>query len=374
MTDQLPSLFDVEELELSFGPQHPATHGVLRVQLKLDGEKIMDAKPIIGYLHRGTEKLFETMTFPQCIPHTDRMDYVAAATNNQGFCVTMEKLLGITIPPRAAYIRMILAELQRLASHLVWFATHAIDIGAITPFFYTFRERDAILDLFEEYCGARLTLNTMKIGGVPFELPDGWVDRCSELIDAFPGHIDEYEELLTENRIWKQRTIGIGVVSAEDAIEWGLTGPPLRGSGVEWDIRKVFPYDRYDEVDFIIPTGVNGDTYDRYLVRVEEMRQSVRIIRQCLDRLPDGPIKAKAPKILRTKNEAMVYGSVEAPKGELGYFIVTTEKGTTPYRCHVRPPSFINLQMLPEMVKGHLVADLVAVIGTLDIVLGEIDR
>jgi len=373
MSEQLPSLFDVEEMELSFGPQHPATHGVLRVQLKLDGEKILDAKPIIGYLHRGTEKLFETMAFPQCLPHTDRMDYLAAATNNQGFCVAMERLLGITIPPRAAYIRMILAELQRLASHLVWLATHAIDIGAITPFFYTFRERDAILDLFEEYCGARLTLNTVKIGGVPFDLPDGWVDRCSALVDEFPSHIDEYEELLTNNRIWKKRTIGIGVVSADEAIEWGLTGPPLRGSGVEWDIRKVFPYDRYDEVDFVVPTGVNGDTYDRYLVRMEEMRQSTRIIRQCLDRLPEGPHMARAPKVLRAR-DGMIYGSVEAPKGELGYFIVTTEKSTQPYRCHVRPPSFINLQMLPEMVRGHLVADLVAIIGTLDIVLGEIDR
>jgi NADH-quinone oxidoreductase subunit D len=374
MTSPDRSLFDVEEMEINFGPQHPATHGVLRVKMKLDGERIMEAKPIIGYLHRGTEKLFEQMPFPQCIPHTDRMDYVASATNNQGFCVTMEKLLGITIPPRAAYIRMILAELQRLASHLVWLATHAVDIGAITPFFYTFRERDAILDLFEEYCGARLTLNTMKIGGVPFELPDGWVDRCSELVDAFPGHIDEYENLLTENRIWKKRTIDVGVVSPEDAIEWGLTGPPLRGSGVQWDIRKVFPYDRYDEIEFEIPIGHNGDTYDRYLVRMEEMRQSVRILRQCLDALPDGKNMAKVPKILRVKDDSMVYGAVEAPKGELGYFIVATAKGTEPYRCHVRPPSFINLQMLPAMVEGHLVADLVAVIGTLDIVLGEIDR
>ncbi len=373
MTEPLASLFDVEEMELSFGPQHPATHGVLRVQLKLDGERILEAKPIIGYLHRGTEKLFETMAFPQCIPHTDRMDYVAAATNNQGFCVAMEKLLGITIPPRAAYLRMILAELQRLASHLVWLATHAIDIGAITPFFYTFRERDAILDLFEAYCGARLTLNTMKIGGVPFEVPDGWLDRCSELVDGFNAHIDEYETLLTDNRIWKRRTVGVGVVSPEDAVDYGFTGPPLRGSGVEWDIRKVFPYDRYDEIDFMIPTGRNGDTYDRYLVRVEEMRQSVRIIRQCLDRMPEGPIMAKAPKILRS-TEGMVYGSVEAPKGELGYFLVATEKGTEPYRCHVRPPSFVNLQLLPKMVEGSLVADLVAVIGTLDIVLGEIDR
>ena len=374
MSEPQGSMFDVEEMEISFGPQHPATHGVLRVMLKLDGEKIVDAKPIIGYLHRGTEKLFETMTFPQCLPHTDRMDYVAAATNNQGFCVAMEKLLGITIPPRAAYIRMMLAEMQRLASHLVWLATHAVDLGAITPFFYTFRERDEILDLFEEYCGARLTLNCMKIGGVPYDLPDGWLDRCSKLVDGFNKHIDEYETLLTSNRIWKRRTIGIGVVSAEEAIEWGFTGPPLRGSGVKWDIRKVFPYDRYDEVDFEVPIGATGDTYDRYLVRMEEMRQSVRILRQCLDKLPDGPVIAKAPKVLRSKEEGMVYGSVEAPKGELGYFIVANAKGTNPYRCHVRPPSFINVQFLPDMVKGHLVADLMAVIGTLDIVLGEIAR
>jgi len=366
-------LFDVEEMEISFGPQHPATHGVLRLQMKLDGERIVEAKPIIGYLHRGTEKLFETMTFPACIPHTDRLDYVNAAHNNQGFCITMEKLLGISIPPRAAYLRMILAELQRLASHLVWLATHAVDIGAITPFFYTFRERDEILDLFEEYCGARLTLNTMKIGGLPFELPVGWLDRCAKFVDAFPAHIDEYETLLTTNRIWKKRTVGVGIISPEDAINMGLTGPPLRGSGVEWDIRKVFPYDRYDEVEFDVPTGTNCDTYDRYLVRIEEMHQSIRILRQCLEKLPEGPIMAKAPKVLRSP-EGMVYGSVESPKGELGYFIVATEKGTTPYRCRVRPPSFVNLQALPQMVKGSLVADMMAVIGTLDIVLGEIDR
>ena len=268
---------------------------------------------------------------------------------------------------------MILAEMQRLASHLVWLATHAVDIGAITPFFYTFRERDAILDLFEEYCGARLTLNCMKIGGVPYDLESEWLERCSQFIETFPAHVDEYETLLTNNRIWKKRTVGVGVISPEDAIEMGMTGPPLRGSGVEWDIRKVFPYDRYDEVDFVVPIGSNCDTYDRYLVRIEEMRQSVRILRQCLDRLPQGPIMAKAPKILRTK-EGMVYGSVESPKGELGYFIVATEKGTQPYRCRVRPASFVNLQALPQMVEGSLVADLMAVIGTLDIVLGEIDR
>ena len=373
MTDPLPSLFDVEELELSFGPQHPATHGVLRVQLKLDGEKILEAKPIIGYLHRGTEKLFETMPFPQCIPHTDRMDYVAAATANQGFCVAMEKLLGVTLPPRAAYIRMILAELQRLASHLLWLATHAIDLGAVTPFFYCFRERDQILDLFEEYCGARLTLNTMKIGGVPFELPDGWTDRCSAFIDDFPAHVAEYEKLLTNNRIWKKRTIDIGIVSAEEAIDWGWTGPPLRGSGVEWDIRKVFPYDRYDEIDFDIPTGENGDTYDRYLVRMEEMRQSARILRQCLDKLPDGAVMAKKPRVMKAPKETEAYYAVESPKGEIGFYIVGN--GTpNPDRCRVRPPSFYNMQVVPELSEGHLLSDLVAIIGTTDIVLGEIDR
>jgi NADH-quinone oxidoreductase subunit D len=373
MTTPTSPLFDVEEMEINFGPQHPATHGVLRVQMRLDGERIVSAKPIIGYLHRGTEKLFETMAFPACIPHTDRMDYVTAATNNQGFCVAMEKYLGVTIPPRAAYIRMILAEMQRIASHLVWLATHAVDIGAITPFFYTFRERDAILDLFEEYCGARLTLNCMTIGGVPFDVTDDWLRRVGEFVDAFPGHIAEYEQLLTNNRIWKKRTVGIGVISAEDAIDWGLTGPPLRGSGVEWDIRKVFPYDRYDEVEFDVPIGAAGDTYDRYVIRMEEMRQSVRIVQQCVKKIPDGPFQAKTPKILRTR-EGMVYAAVEAPKGELGYFIVGTEKGTEPYRCHVRPPSFVNLQTLPHMVEGGLVSDLMAVIGTLDIVLGEIDR
>lgn len=361
-----------EEMEVSFGPQHPATHGVLRLQIKVDGERIVDVKPIIGYLHRGTEKLFERETYPQCIPHTDRMDYTASATNNQGFVGAVEKLMGITVPPRGAYIRMILAELQRIASHMIWLATHALDIGAVTPFFYTFEEREKILDLFEEYCGARLTLNTMRIGGVPWDLPDGWIQRCQRFVDELPKKIQDWEGLLTNNRIWKARTVGVGVIDAEKAIAWGLTGPPLRGSGVKWDIRKVFPYDHYDEIDFDIPIGKNGDTYDRYLVRMEEMRQSIRIIQQCLKRLPDGPVRAWVPKVIRPP-KGEVYFSVEGPKGELGYYIVS-DGGTTPYRVRVRPPCFVNLQALPEMVRGHLVADVVAVIGTLDIVLGEIDR
>ena len=363
---------DSEEMEISFGPQHPATHGVLRVIVRVDGEKISDAKPVIGYLHRGTEKLFERETYNGCIPHTDRMDYTAAATNNQGLVGAVEKMMGVTVPPRAAYIRMILAELQRIASHIIWLGTHALDIGAQSPFFYTFEEREKILDLYEEYCGARLTLNCMRVGGLPYDLPDGWVGRCRAFIDQFPGKLADWETLLTGNRIWKLRTIGVGVISAADAVEWGLTGPPLRGSGLKWDIRKVFPYDHYDEVEFDIPTGRNGDTYDRYLVRMEEMRQSVRIVRQCLDRLPDGPVMAKVPKVIKPP-AGELYFSVEGPKGELGYYVVA-DGSDKPYRLHVRPACFINLQALPELVRGHLIADMIAVIGTLDIVLGEIDR
>lgn len=363
---------DSEEMEISFGPQHPATHGVLRVLLRLDGERIVDAKPVIGYLHRGTEKIFERETYNGAIPHTDRLDYTAAATNNQALVGVVEKIMGVTAPPRASAIRVMLAELQRIASHTIWLGTHALDIGAQSPFFYTFEEREKVLDLFEEYCGARLTLNSMRVGGQPYDLTDGWVDRCRTFVDQFPARVDEWERLLTANRIWKLRTVGVGVISAGNAIEWGLTGPPLRGSGVKWDIRKVFPYDRYDEYDFEIPVGANGDTYDRYLVRMEEMRQSVRILQQCLAKLPDGPVMAKVPKVIKPpKGEA--YFSVESPKGELGFYVVS-DGAAHPYRLHVRPACFINLQALPEMVRGLLVADLIAVIGTLDIVLGEIDR
>ena len=371
-------MLNLTEMEVSFGPQHPATHGVLRVVLKVDGERIIEAKPIIGYLHRGTEKLFENMDYPQCVPHTDRLDYVAAATNNQGYVGAVEKLLGISnaIPKRAQVIRVMLAELQRISSHLLWLATHAIDLGAITPFFYTFREREMILDLFEEYCCARLTLNAMRIGGVPEDIPPGWMEKLEEFTSVIVKGIEEYETLLTNNRIWKKRTVGIGVLSPEDAIEWGVTGPPLRGSGVQWDIRKAMPYDCYADVDFEVPIGKNGDTYDRYLVRMEEMRQSNRILKQCIPMLaatPAGEIKARISKVVRPP-EGEVYHSVEAPKGELGYYIVSDGKSTNAYRCRVRPASFVNLQALPEMAKGHLVSDLVALIGTIDIVLGEIDR
>jgi NADH-quinone oxidoreductase subunit D len=362
-----------EEMELNFGPQHPSTHGVLRLKLKVDGERILDCYPIIGYLHRGTEKLFELHPFFQNVPHTDRMDYVAAATNNLAYVGAVEKLVGLVVPPRARYIRTLLAELQRISSHLLWLATHAIDIGAMTPFFYCFRERELILDLFEQFCGARLTLNCMRPGGLPHDLPVGWAERCRTFAEAFPPRVDEYEGLLTENRIWKKRTVGIGVLSPEVAIDYGITGPMLRGSGIDWDLRKIAPYEAYGEVEFDVPLGKNGDTYDRYLVRMEEMRQANRIILQCLDKLPEGPIMAKRPRVLKSAKDSEVYHGIEGPKGEIGFYIVGD--GTPqPYRCHVRAPSFINLQVVPEMSKGALIADLVAIVGTTDIVLGEVDR
>ncbi len=367
------TLFGLEEMVLNFGPQHPATHGVLRLKVRLDGERIVDTYPIIGYLHRGTEKLFELHPFFQNVPHTDRMDYVAAATSNLAYVGAVERLTGIVVPPRARWIRTLLAELQRIASHLLWLATHAIDIGAMTPFFYTFRERELILDLFEEYCGARLTLNCMRPGGQPYDLTVGWAERCAEFIEDFPSRIDDYEGLLTENRIWKKRTIGIGVLPPDVAISYGVTGPMLRGSGIGWDLRKAMPYEAYDEVDFDVPVFHNCDTYDRYLVRMEEMRQSTRIVAQCLDKLPEGPIMAKRPRVLKAPKQSEVYYGIEGPKGEIGFYIVGD--GTpNPFRCRVRPPSFFNLQVLPGMVHGQLVADLVAVIGTTDIVLGEVDR
>jgi len=367
------TLFGVEEMEVNFGPQHPATHGVLQLKLKVDGERIVDCYPVIGYLHRGTEKLFELHPFFQNVPHTDRLDYVAAATNNLAYVGAVEKLLGLAVPPRASYIRTLLSEMQRISSHLLWLATHAIDIGAMTPFFYTFREREIILDLFEEYCGARLTLNCMRPGGQPYDLPVGWVESCAEFIEGFPEKIDEYEGLLTENRIWKKRTVGIGILTPEVALEYGVTGPMLRGSGIQLDVRKAMPYEMYDQVEFDVPVFYNCDTYDRYLVRMEEMRQSVRIVQQCLEKLPEGPIMGKRPRVLKAPKEGDVYHAVEAPKGEIGFYLVGN--GTpNPHRCRVRPPSFYNIQVLPEMVVGGLIADLIAVIGTTDIVLGEVDR
>jgi NADH-quinone oxidoreductase subunit D len=289
-----------------------------------------------------------------------------------GYVEAVEKLLGVEVPARAQYTRMILAELQRIASHLLWLGTHALDLGAMTPVFYTFREREEILKIFEDYCGARLTTHAFRIGGLLYDLYDGFEKEVLKFCDYVGPKIGEYETLLTTNRIWLRRTQGVGVLSAEDAIALGVTGPVLRGSGVRWDIRKAQPYEAYDKVDFIVPIGEHGDTYDRYLVRVEEMRQSVRIVCQCVERLAPGPIMGKVGKIIKPP-AGEVYHSIEAPKGELGYFVVS-DGSTFPYRVRVRPPSFVNLQALDPMIRGHLIADVVAVIGTLDIVLGEVDR
>ena len=366
------TFLDASELLLNMGPQHPATHGVLRVKLKLDGERVLGSECIIGYLHRGVEKIAENRTYAQFAPYTDRMDYVAAVTNGMGYVEAVEKLLGVEIPPRAQYTRMILAELQRLASHLLWLGTHALDLGAMTPVFYTFREREEILKIFEKYCGARLTTHAFRIGGLQYDLYDGFEQDCLKYCEYLPAKIDEYEQLLTKNRIWINRTRGVGVLSAEDAVAYGVTGPVLRGSGVKWDIRKAQPYEAYDKVEFEVPTGTHGDTYDRYIVRIQEMHQSVRIIRQCVERLAPGPIFGKVGKVIKPP-VGEVYHSIEAPKGELGYFVVS-DGSTNPYRVRVRPPSFVNLEALDIMIRGHLVADVVAVIGTLDIVLGEVDR
>jgi len=363
---------DANELVINMGPQHPATHGVLRVKLRLDGEKVLGSESVIGYLHRGVEKIAENRTYTQFAPYTDRMDYVAAVTNGMGYVEAVEKLMGVEVPPRAQYTRMILAELQRIASHLLWLGTHALDIGAMTPVFYTFREREEILKIFENYCGARLTTHAFRIGGLQYDLYDGFEREVLKFCDYFGPKCDEYETLLTKNRIWLKRTKGVGVISGEDAIAMGVTGPVLRGSGVKWDVRKAQPYEAYDKVDFEIPTGPNGDTYDRYVVRIKEMHQSIRIIRQCVDWIAPGPIMGKVGKVIKPP-AGEVYHSIEAPKGELGYFVVS-DGSTHPYRVRVRPPSFVNLQALDMMIRGHLVADVVAVIGTLDIVLGEVDR
>ncbi len=366
-------MFDTNELVINMGPQHPSTHGVLRVVLRLDGERVTGCDVVIGYLHRGIEKLCEQRDWTQIVLITDRMDYVAAASNNLGYCETVEKLMSLEVPPRAKYIRTILAELQRIASHCLWLGTHAMDIGAMTVFLYAFRERELILDLFEEYCGARLTYNAMRIGGLPLDIPPGWDEKVRELCDVVDEKVVEYEELLTRNRIWRDRTREVGVISAADAIAIGLSGPALRGSGVMRDIRKDEPYAAYADFEFDVPLGIRGDTYDRYLVRMEEFRQSTRIIRQALDGLPEGPIIGKVPRLIKPP-AGETYHAIESPKGEIGYFIASDGKSNTPYRFRVRPPSFCNLQALPQLIQGHLVADVVALIGSIDIVLGEVDR
>ena len=371
-TEKNSTLLGADELVINMGPQHPSTHGVLRVKLKLDGERVRGAECVIGYLHRGVEKIAEHRTYQQFAPYVDRMDYVAAVSNGLGYCEAVEKLLSAEAPPRAKVIRTILTELQRIASHLVWLGTHALDIGALTPLFYCFREREEILKIFEKYCGARLTTHAFRIGGLQYEAYDGFERDVERFCKHFERRIQDYVDLLTGNSIWIGRTRDVGVLSAADCIALGASGPVLRASGVKWDLRKAQPYAAYDQYQFEIPTGTKGDTYDRYMVRMEEMRQSRLICLQAIEKIPEGPILGKVGKVLKPV-PGEVYHAIESPKGILGYYIVSD--GTTqPYRVRIRPPSFVNLQALDRMVRGHLVADVVAIIGTLDTVLGEVDR
>jgi len=371
-TQKNSTLLGADELVINMGPQHPSTHGVLRVKLKLDGERVRGAECVIGYLHRGVEKIAEHRTYQQFAPYVDRMDYVAAVSNGLGYCEAVEKLLSAEAPPRAKVIRTILTELQRIASHLVWLGTHALDIGALTPLFYCFREREEILKIFEKYCGARLTTHAFRIGGLQYEAYDGFERDVERFCKHFERRIQDYVDLLTGNSIWIGRTRDVGVLSAADCIALGASGPVLRASGVKWDMRKAQPYAAYDQYQFEIPTGTKGDTYDRYMVRMEEMRQSRLICLQAIEKIPEGAILGKVGKVLKPV-PGEVYHAIESPKGILGYYIVSD--GTTqPYRVRIRPPSFVNLQALDRMVRGHLVADVVAIIGTLDTVLGEVDR
>jgi NADH-quinone oxidoreductase subunit D len=384
---------------LNMGPQHPATHGVLRVVLELDGETVVKATPDIGYLHTGIEKTAEYKTYSQAITLFDRTDYVANLSNNLGYVLAVEKLLDIEAPPKAQVIRVLLTELTRIASHLVWVGSHAADIGAISMLLYAFREREMLMDIFETVSGQRMMTSYFRIGGLAKDLPSSgeFERRVKEFIKIFPSRVQDYENLLTKNKLWLQRTVGIGTITAEEAINCGLSGPILRGCGVKHDLRKANPYSGYDKFEFNIPTGKNGDIYDRYLVRVEEMRQSLKIVKQALYGIPQGDYIAKIlgvtypPKeIVKKEMEALiyhfkiaekgfqvpageVYHSIESPKGELGYFIVS-DGSSKPYRVRIRPPCFVNLSALNRLVAGRLIADVVAIIGSIDIVLGEIDR
>ena len=402
-TTNLPPQFEIvdrpldTQMTISFGPQHPSTHGVLRLEMVLDGEMLVNCVPDIGYLHTGMEKLFEYKKWQQGIVITDRMDYLNPLGNNLAYCMAVEKLLGLEIPERAQVIRVLMCELQRLGSHMVWLGTHALDIGAMTVFFYCFREREKILNMLEAASGERMTPSYFRIGGLMMDLPAGFERRADQFVKGFYQAHDEFMTLLAGNKIFQQRTQGVGYISAEDAIDWGLTGPSLRGSGVPLDIRRANPYSGYDTYDFEIPVEQDCDVWARFMVRMREMTQSAKIIEQALARLKPGPIKADAPKVVLPDREAMkthmdalihhfliitegfdvpageVYLPIEGSKGELGVYI-KSDGGPKPARVHVRGPSFVNLSALPHMAEGEMIADVVAIIGSIDIVLGEIDR
>jgi len=387
----------VKNTQLNFGPQHPAAHGVLRMVLQLDGETVLRADPHIGLLHRGTEKLIEYKTYMQALPYFDRLDYVSMMCNEQAFSLAIEKLLNIDVPERAKCIRVMFAELTRILNHIMGIGTHILDVGGITPFFWLFEEREKMMEFYERASGARMHAAYVRPGGVHQDIPIGLMDDIYEFISKFGERLDEVEDLVTGNRLWRQRTIDIGVLSAEDALNYGCSGVMLRGSGIKWDLRKQQPYDGYENYDFDVPVGSNGDCYDRYLIRMQEMRQSLRIIEQCLNRMPEGDIRTDDAKCvppsraeMKTSMEALIhhfklytqgfqvpagatYTAVEAPKGEFGVYLVSD--GTSrPYRCKIKAPGFAHLALSDHIGKNHMLADIVAIIGTLDVVFGEIDR
>ena len=387
----------IKDFTMNFGPQHPAAHGVLRLVLELSGETVLKADPHIGLLHRGTEKLIEYKTYLQALPYFDRLDYVSMIAQEHAFCLAIERLLDVNIPIRAKFIRIMFSEITRILNHLLAITTHALDVGAMTPFLWAFEEREKLMEFYERVSGARMHAAYFRVGGVAQDLPLGILQDIYTFCYHFNDRINEIEELLTENRIWKQRLVDIGVVSAKDALSYGFSGVMLRGSGVKWDLRKMRPYDGYDMFDFSIPVGIHGDCYDRYLIRVEEMRQSINIISQCINLMPGGLYKIDDNKItppsrhkMKTSMEALIhhfklytegitvpkgdtYSYIEAPKGEFGVYLVSD--GTNiPYRCRIKAPGFMHLQGLDMMAKNHLIADVVTIIGTQDIVFGEVDR
>ena len=388
---------ETKTMTLNMGPHHPATHGVLRLVLELEGETIIKATPHVGQLHRGIEKIAESMNFQQVIPLTDRLDYTAASLNNLGYCMTVEKLLGIEVPKRAQYIRVIMSELARIMGHHLWIGSHALDIGAMTLIFYTFRDREMIMNINEELSGYRLTPSFLRIGGVAKDITSDFVKSVREFVKWFPKAVEGYKTLLTNNIIWRKRTMGIGSISGQEAVNFGFTGPSLRGSGVAYDIRKALPYSSYDDFDFKIPVGENGDVYDRYLVRMEEFKQSLQIIGQAIENIPEGQINVDNPWVSNPETDEVtedisalirrfkiqcegpnapsgeVYHSVEGSKGELGFYLVG-DATAQPYRMKIRSPCFILTSALPRLLEGHMIADAISIIGSIDIVLGEIDR
>ncbi len=388
---------DLKTMMLNFGPQHPAAHGVLRLVLEMDGEVIERADPHIGLLHRGTEKLIEHKTYLQALPYFDRLDYVSPMSQEHAYSLCVEKLLQCEIPIRAKYLRVLFCELTRILNHLLNVSSQALDVGAMTPLLWLFEEREKILEFYERASGARFHAAYIRPGGIAADVPEGLIEDIAKFIEQFPKYIDDVDELLTENRIWKQRTVGISEISVAQALDWGFSGPMLRAAGLAWDLRKSQPYEIYDQLDFDIPIGQNGDCYDRYLVRMAEIRQSISLVKQCIEKMPGGPIKTEDRKIspppraeMKKSMEALIhhfklysegyhvpegetYAAVEAPKGEFGVYIVSD--GTNrPYRCRIRAPGFAHLQALDFMAKGHMLADIAAIIGSLDIVFGEIDR